>query len=140
MRRLLFAVCVCFWFPAGFALGQAQPTEIPKIILSGFDSFKSAGADEAVRVWLRNSPLDSNQESYVGVLHSTISSFGLYRAWEPITVRSISPSVRIVYLTLDFDRGPLFAKFEMYRSDGGWIVTGLILNVNETQVLPLEQQ
>jgi hypothetical protein len=141
MRRFVTLLCACFLLlSVATALGQSAEAGIPKILVTGFDSYKSAGLDEAVRVWLRGSPLEGTQEAAAQetVLHATQTAYGPYRGFDLASVRQVSPSTRIVYLTIDYEKGPLFAKFVMFHAEPGWIVTSLLFNTNDTAVLPLQ--
>lgn len=141
MRRFARLLCACFLLlPVATAVSQSADAGIPKILATGFDSYKSAGLDEAVRVWLRGSPLEGTQEaaSQESVLHATQAAYGPYRGFDLASVRQVSPSTRIVYLTIDYEKGPLFAKFVMFHAEPGWIVTSLLFNTNDTAVLPLQ--
>jgi len=48
----------------------------------------------------------------------------------------VSSTSYVVYMTLDYDRGPLFANFRVYRTGVGSILTGIALNTDEDAVLP----
>jgi hypothetical protein len=142
MRKLLLFLCaLCMPLsPAAFGQSENAAPQLPKILIAGFDSYRSAGPDEALRVWLRNSPLDGTPDigTQERILHAAQGQFGQWRAYEVVSVRPVSPSTQIFYLTLDFDRGPLFAKFVLYHSGAGWIVTNLLFSPNDADVLPAQ--
>jgi hypothetical protein len=141
MRRLALLLCIVGMLVAPLAYSQQDPRpELPKILLAGFDSYRAAGPDEAMRVWLRNSPLEGTADAGTQeqILHAAGGRFGPWRAFDVIGARQISPSTRVVYLTLDYDRGPLFAKFVLYRTTQGYIVTSMVFSPNDTEVLPAQ--
>jgi hypothetical protein len=37
---------------------------------------------------------------------------------------------------LDYERGPIFAKFNIYRANHRWVLTDFLLNSREDAVLP----
>jgi hypothetical protein len=39
---------------------------------------------------------------------------------------------------MDFEKGPLFCKFVVYRSEHGWILTNFNFNTKEEQIVPSE--
>jgi hypothetical protein len=120
-------------------LGQTPTAaNIPKIVQAGLDAYKTGGPDEAVRVWIRGSALEGSKEvgSYLTTLHQTQELYGNFRGYELIGIRVVSSTSYVVYLTLDYDRGPLFAKFRVYRTGLGSILTGMVLNTDEDAVLP----
>jgi hypothetical protein len=89
-------------------------------------------------VWLRGSALEGSKDvaGYLSTLHQTQELYGNFRGYELIGIRVVSSTSRVVYMTFDYDRGPLFAKFRIYRTGVGSILTGMVLNTDEDAVLP----
>ena len=139
MRCAVFLLLVGSLVGAGPALGQASTGNMPKIVQAGLDAYKTGGPDEAIRVWLRGSALDGGKEvgGYLTTLHQTQELYGNFRAYDLIGTRVLSRVSYVVYVSLDYDRGPLFAKFTMYRTEPAAVLTNIVMNVNEDAVLPL---
>ena len=146
MRKSAFFLCSCA-FVFGQLASVAQTSDsnqrrvgeaLPTIIVSGLDAYKDKGPDEAVRAWIKGSPIDGSKEalSQANNLRQVQDFYGAYRAFEVIGTRDLSPRTRIFYLILDFDKGPLFAKFVVYQSDQGWILTSFDFNTKEQAILP----
>lgn len=141
MRRMALLLCVVCVLAAPLAQGQAESAPpVPKVLEAGFDAYRAGGPDEALRVWLRNSPLEGTQE--IGkadqALHAAQAQFGQWRRFDIVSDHTISRSTRVIYMTLDFDKGPLFAKFVLYRTEPGYIVTSVAFSPNDTDVLPAQ--
>ena len=62
--------------------------------------------------------------------------YGTYRAFEIVSTKDLSPKTRVIYLVLDFEKGPLFAKFVVYRSGQAWILAYFNFNTKEELVFP----
>ena len=47
--------------------------------------------------------------------------------------------MRIIYLAMNYDSGPLFARCVFYHTDRGWIVTAFDFNFDDfyCKILPL---
>lgn len=141
MRRIAWLLCVCFLLPASCAFSQSPAgPEVPKVLILGFDAYKMGGPDEAMRTWLRGSPNEGNRDvfSQALVLRSVQETYGAYRGFQVVSAREVTPSTRILYMTIDYEKGPLFAKFVLYRTDPGWIVTDLAFNANDAAILPVQ--
>jgi hypothetical protein len=139
MRNAVILLLVGSFVGAGPALSQTSaPGSIPKIVQAGLDAYKTGGPDEAVRAWMRGSALEGSKDmaGYLSTLHQTQELYGNFRGYEPIGTRVVSSTSYVVYMTLDYDRGPLFAKFRVYRTAVGSILTGMVLNADEDAVLP----
>ncbi|MGC2618442.1 MAG: hypothetical protein WA414_05325 [Acidobacteriaceae bacterium] len=141
MRRLSWLLCVCFVLPGSSAFSQSPAAgEVPRVLVLGFDAYKMGGPDEAMRTWLRGSPNEGNHDviSQASVLRSVQETYGAYRGYQVISTRELTSSARILYMTIDYERGPVFAKFVLYRAELGWIVTDLAFNTSDTAILPTQ--
>lgn len=141
MHRVALILCAACLLSAPLAHSQSEgEPPLPKVLAAGFDAYRAGGPDEALRVWLRNSPLEGTPE--IGkadqALHAAQAQFGQWRTFDIISDHTISASTRVIYMTLDFDKGPLFAKFILYRTDQGYLVTNLLFSPNDADVLPAQ--
>jgi hypothetical protein len=109
--------------------------EIPKIVQSGLESYKSEGPEAAVRSWLKGGPLEGNKDAF-NILRQAQDAYGSYRGFDVVRYQDLSASVRIVYLTLNYDKGPVFARFISYKSPQGSILTALDISTKPEQILP----
>jgi hypothetical protein len=117
-----------------------KPTadDIPTFVIDGLTAYKNKGPEEAVRVWIKGSPLDGSKDalSQANSLHQVQDFYGSYLSFELVNVRILAPSVKIVYIVLDYEKGPLFGRFVVYHSDHGWILTSFDFNTHEEQIIP----
>lgn len=146
MRVCAFVLFCCF-----FGIGQpgliAQiansvqkhpAPDIPAVIVSGLEAYKQKGPEEAVRILIKDGPLDGSKDALgqANILRQVQDYYGTYRNYEFISSREISTTTRVFYLILKYDKGPLFSKFVVYRSDQGWIMTNFLFNTKEEAVFP----
>lgn len=138
LRRFVFVLLVSLILPALPLRGQEPGDDLPPILSAGFHAYRMGGPDEAVRTWLRGSPLEGSHDAGAqeSALHMAQAGFGAFRGFDLVAARDVSSSTRILYFTLDYERGPLFAKFVLYRTDTGWIVTSLLFDPSDAAVLP----
>jgi hypothetical protein len=117
---------------------QRSADDVPKILLSGFEAYKVQGPDAALKAWIKGSAIDGSREalSQANNLRQIQDFYGPYKGFHVIQTRNLTPSTRVVYLTVDFDKGPLFAKFTLYQAESGWIVVNFIFNTKEEVILP----
>jgi hypothetical protein len=114
------------------------PDDLPKIILSGIEAYKAEGPDAAIKAWIKGSPVDGSKEALAqaNILRQVQDFYGAYRTFEVIRTRNLSPNVRIVYVALEFEKGPLFAKFAVYQTAQGWILTSFNFNTKDELIIP----
>ena len=96
-------ICLCLLaFPAA-APALAQYTDdlprnnpalnLPPVMVSGLDGYKTKGAEEAVRLWVKDSPLEGSNDgaTQVTALHQAEQSYGAYQWYELLSIREVSP-------------------------------------------------
>ena len=137
---LLFAVLVSMLLFGGRASAQSVVRQdVPPVLLSGMEAYKPGNPEAAIKAWTKNSPLEGAQAGTDAAnnLRQAHGLFGAFQWFDIIFNREISPRVRIIYLAMNYDSGPLFARFVFYRTDRGWIVTAFDFNLDDTKILPL---
>lgn len=147
MRRIFFSLFLCSLLFAHPTLSAQAPDpgdrrfgdRLPRIILAGLDAYRTKGPEEAIRTWIKDGPLEGNKSALNQAvsLHHIQDLYGTYQGFEVVAHREISPRARIIYLVIDLDKGPLFAKFCIYRSEQGLIVTDFDFNTKDELVIPM---
>ncbi len=123
---------------ASRSAAQAASDDLPKVIVSGFDAYKSDGPEAAIKAWVKGSSLDGSRDaiSQANVLRQVQDYYGAYKSFDRINSRTLTPTTRVLYLSLNFEKGPLFAKFVVYRAESGWILVNFAFNTKEELILP----
>jgi hypothetical protein len=112
---------------------KQAPEDVPAVIVSGLDAYKIKGPDEAVKAWIKGSPIEGSKDalSQANSLRQVQDFYGSYQSFDVIGTREMSPKTRILYLMMDYENGPLFAKFVVYRTEHGWILTSFNFNTKD---------
>lgn len=117
----------------------AQQKDVPPVVLSGLQVYRAEGAAAAVKAWLVNSPVSGD----AGLISNTTAALKRFEAASgPLTGQDILQSSPLGsralrnYVILLFERGPLYAYFDTYRTSKGWIVTGFLFNSRPDEILP----
>jgi hypothetical protein len=118
--------------------GEQESSEVPKVILSGLEAYKAGGAEAAIKAWIKDSPLEGSKDvlAQANLLKTVQDYYGAYKAFDVIRSQNLAPTTRVIYMILDFEKGPLFAKFVVYRVEKGWILTTFTFNTKEELILP----
>lgn len=135
---ILGFVLVAFFLNSRATAQKPGSDEIPKVLLAGMDAYKSDGPEAAIKAWLKGSPIEGSKDalSQANVMRQVQDYYGTFKTFELISSRSLSPSNRIFYFSLNYEKGPLFAKFLAYRSQDGWIVVSFNFNTKEEVIIP----
>lgn len=121
------------------AIAQSHPNDdIPKIVLSGVEAYKAEGPEAALAAWIKGSPIEGSKDamSQANILHQVQDFYGSFKGVDLIRARNLTPNVRVLYLSLNYEKGPVFAKFTLYQNAQGWILTNFLFNTKEEAVLP----
>jgi hypothetical protein len=142
MRRIPWLLCLALYLPLLPALGQTPPPPIPGIVAAGLQAYRNNGPEAAIAAWLKGSPIEGSKEALAQAnqLREIQDFYGNYRSSDLIAAHAISPTTHIVYIVMNFDKGPLFGKFLTYRTGQGWIVASFSFNTAPDQVLPASMQ
>lgn len=144
MHKRIFLWCTCVLLSlqltaaAQTLIKAGTPEEVPPVILSGLQAYKDKGADEAVRIWVKDSPIEGSKDALneAGNLRQVQDFYGAYQSFEVLSAYEVGRRTRILYLTLNFEKGPLFGKFVVYQSNHRWILTSFDFNTKEEMILP----
>ena len=141
MRTFALFLCSCvFLLPhpsSAAAIADSTDAQIadslPHIVASGLKAYRDGGPDEAITAWIRGSAVDGSSQA--NLLHQIQADYGPYRTFDLIGTRQFGSRTQIVYLTLDFDKGPVFAKFVVYKSEQGPILASFNFSTKD-DILP----
>lgn len=113
--------------------------EVPKIIIDGIKTYQNSGIPGAFVVWVKGSAAenDAGAAAHVADLFTGIErSYGKMTGCEPIKTIFIAPSVRRVFMLLQFEKGPVYASFDCYNTQGAWIISSMDFNTKADMILP----
>ncbi|HEY8996474.1 MAG TPA: hypothetical protein VIM60_01170 [Edaphobacter sp.] len=118
---------------------QPPPDVVPLFIVNGINAYKSVGPEAAIKAWAEFGALQDSKDAndQAAYLHQVQSLYGPLEGYDFISSRILSPRTRVLYLTFDYERGPVFAKFVIYRSSQRWLLTSLDFNLREEMILPV---
>jgi hypothetical protein len=118
---------------------SAQGLSLPPIIGKGLEAYKRAGVDSAVATWLKGSPAAADPSTAAGTaaaLRRVEQAYGRMIGYDTLYKVALGAHTARFYLTILFERGPLFAWFDTYDSSSGVAVTGFLFNTKPDQILP----
>lgn len=140
LKRSLRAIGLGFLCAWSLLLMAAEPgPALPSVVQSGLTLLASGGPQPAVDTWFQGGIL----ERYEGANRNTeqrLKAFadrlGNYRAYELIETRAIGRTSQLLYLTLNFDRGAVYARFLVCRADKQWVVQSLAFDLKPEALMP----
>jgi hypothetical protein len=123
---------------ASTASPKQRADDTPQVVISGLQTYKDKGATEALKTWLKASPLEGSKDALTQAnnLRQIEDYYGSFKKYEVLATRTVSSSTRMDYVVLNYDKGPLFARFVSYKTDDGWILVSFDFNTKVDMVIP----
>jgi len=118
---------------------QAQDTPEKALIASGVEAYVNGDATAAMKVWLKGSALEGNTQamSQANNLHQVEDFYGKPQGFDLIAARTISAHCRLVYFAINYTKGPLFCRFQLFETaPGRWVATEVKFHTEVTNVFP----
>lgn len=141
MRKVAILFCLCVLLVASPLLSAQErgpDGAVPDIVRAGLDAYRNGGALGAVQAWVKGGPLDGSAEESTDVraLDQIQQTYGGYRSFDVIHAGNLTRRIRVIYLAMYFEKGPLFAKFVVYRTGATWVLTSFKFNSDADAILP----
>jgi hypothetical protein len=113
---------------------------VPSPITTGLAAYAFQGADAAVKEWVKNSSREGSPEASIQInyLKQVESMYGKFQSYHLVQVHALSSLTLIVYLTINFEKGPLFARFLAYRMRNDWVLPDFAFDTKPEAIFPPE--
>jgi hypothetical protein len=134
------------WLAAGAAAvaaaaeGDARPAppQVLQEVADGFASLRGGDVIGALRRWTTGGGLE-NRDTLTAVeeqLQGYRKNLGTLGDVHLLRTVPLGPNGRIDFLAVDYNRGPVYARFHLYLRRNRWSVIGLTFNPDPTKILP----
>ncbi|MDE1176868.1 MAG: hypothetical protein PW789_09700 [Edaphobacter sp.] len=143
-HRLRFSLPILVLFLATFLHAQTPehhqppPDAVPSFLVTGINAYRSVGPEAAIKAWTEFSALAESKDAadQAAYLHQVQGFYGPLEGYDFVASRILTPRTRVIYLAFNYERGPLFAKFVIYRSSQRWLLASMDFNLKEEMILP----
>lgn len=142
MKKYMYPIVAFFYliFISSCAAYAAERDDnIPAVIVAGLKEYKTGGAESAIKAWVKGSSMEKNIDDALSQANSfkKIEEFyGNYLAYHLIDIVNITETSRIVSISMNFEKGPVFARFLAYKTDKDWILVNFDFNTKPEIILP----
>lgn len=120
----------------------AQPAPpVPSLIQEGLNAYAQSGLGTALQLWLHNSLLDRATllRSELAALKYADANYGLFESGEVMRLAEITPRVTRVYLVMYYEKAPLWAWFDLYKTrTGNTVISDVYFSPKVQVILPAE--
>jgi hypothetical protein len=112
---------------------------LPAIIKAGFQSWaKGGGVDAILNGWERGGLMEGSSKAAVQARYfrNFSSTLGNYKSHEFIQSKAIGQASQVIYLSINFERGIVYGRFLMYRTDKDWVVQNMDFSERPETIMP----
>ncbi len=136
LRVISIAALVLSIAPLCEAAGE---DDIPPVVLYGLKVYRAESPEAAFKTWIVGGPLEGDVSflnQATSLFRQTESHYGKYREFDLIKVVDLTPTTKIIYLQMNFQKGPLFARFVCYRTELNWVIATMDFHTRAELILP----
>lgn len=111
---------------------------VPRIVVDGLEKYQFSGAAAAVSVWLRfaGPRVQERAPGYIDALREAEDYYGKFVGYHVVDMQKLTPATSVVYLVLNFERGPLYARLRVYEYQNTQYVTEFATALTAAAVFP----
>lgn len=136
MNKIVLPLLIALFLPI---TSYAASDDATSIVKRGLDAYAKGGAKEAIESWISGSGLEGSKEalSQANILRQVEDYYGEYEGYDVVKDHKISERVHMVVFVMNYKKGPLFGRFQSYRSNSGqWVATEFKFHTEAATVLP----
>lgn len=141
-RGALISLCLLFAATAQVDTAGAGSLKsalvIPRVVVDGMDKYKFNGADGAVKNWLQPTRARTQETAaaYAAALPDAEEVYGKFIDYHLVSIKRLSPAAALIYLVMNYERGPLFVRFVVYEYKSSQLVTQMEFGFIPEAVFP----
>ncbi|MES9969027.1 MAG: hypothetical protein ABW092_03275 [Candidatus Thiodiazotropha sp.] len=117
----------------------AENDDATSIVKRGLDAYAKEGARAAIQSWIKDSGLEGSKEALAqaNMLRQIEDYYGEYTGYDIVMENKITERVHTIVFVMNYDKGPLFGRFQSYRSNSGkWVATEFKFDTEAVMILP----
>lgn len=121
------------------ALPVDAATSPTDVIERGMKGYLESGASGAIKGWLVDSALEGDKQAMMqaALLSQIESMYGKPLGYDVVAQHEITDRVQVILFVMNFEKGPVFANFQLYRRDSGnWIAASFRFHTEASMVWP----
>jgi hypothetical protein len=135
----------CLWPPlparagAGAAAGAGATAQVPAVIQNGFKLWSlNRRSSWAFDTWKMGGLMEKDPkiDTLSRYFFRMEQSLGNYKTYEVIDSKRIGQASGVLFVSINFDHGVMFARFMIYRTDQDWVVQNMDFSPKPEAVMP----
>jgi hypothetical protein len=129
----------CFILSPLLAVGAGSNLALPAVIEGGFESWTKGGAVEVIfSAWQKGGLMEGSNKAAVQARYfrNLSQALGNYKSRELLESKGIGRASQVIYLSINFERGAVYGRFLVYRTEKDWVVQNMDFNDRPEAIMP----
>ena len=118
-----------------FACHADPNLPMPPLIQKGLELYERSGVEVAFDAWQHGGLLEGNGAK-ARLFREVAAPLGNYKSSEVIAIKDLTRTSKIVYFSMDFKRGAVYARFLLYKTDTDWVTQNLVFSASPEAIMP----
>jgi hypothetical protein len=116
----------------------AAESSVQPVIQTGLALWAKNGASMALDTWQKGGLMEGDGKTRVlnNYFRQLDRTLGNYESCELLDTKGIGQSSRVVYLSMNFQRGAVYARFVLYRTEKEWVVQNMDFSTRPEAIMP----
>ena len=108
------------------------------ILQEGFSAWARSGANLALDAWQKGGFLEGDNKvaAEVSYFRRLERGLGNYRSYETLDIKGVGQNSQIAYVSINFERGAVYGRFLLYRTDKAWVVQNMDFSIKPEAIMP----
>lgn len=114
-------------------------SDVPDIIANGFAAYGKTGSTDAINVWFKGSPMESDLNTRMTTASNLTKfegAYGKFVGWELVKAYTLTASTKVIFVVVKYEKGPLWVAFNCYKNGDSWNIPTIGMDTNPTKILP----
>lgn len=120
----------------GICLAEDPYLLAPPVISDGFKKYKMKGLVDALKEWNHPAIRSKNDSLMVNSFKNAEKTYGKFQDFDVVDYIELSRRNALVYVIINYEKGPLFILFTVYYPDNKWIVSRISASLDAKDVFP----
>jgi hypothetical protein len=113
-------------------------SSVPGIVQDGLHSWEKNGASYALDIWQKGGLMEGDNKPMAlsNYFRRIDRIIGNYRSFEVIDTKRISQRSEVLYLSMNFERTAIYARFLLFRTEKDWVVQNMDFSPRPEAIMP----
>lgn len=139
IKKLWISLFIIFCVEMTAQNSSAEYDSAEKLIKAGVTSYKKEEAKACILAWLKGSALEGSKEalSQANMLRQIEDFYGKVIDYDIIKINNLSKRSQICFLVINYQKGPLYCRFQVYKNmNDKWVATEFKFHTEANMIFP----